>query len=143
MKKSIASLLVCGLVALVGCNNKSAPGGPNANPENKPMVGTAENSFTISAPNESLNQGDSKSATISISRGKNFDQDVSLSFMQLPTGVTVSPATAMLSKADKEVKVNIDAAADAAVGDFTAQVMAHPQTGADTKVDMKIKVSKK
>jgi hypothetical protein len=89
-----------------------------------------------------VKQGEEKNVTISITRGKNFDLDVKLSFTGLPKGVTLSPDTATIKHGDKNVAVNIKAAADAAVGKHTIAVKAAPATGEATSGEFNIDVKK-
>jgi len=148
MKMSFVSLVALGLIALVGCS-KGQPGGPGAvtdnSSNNNRNVASSDATFTISTPTLStkVQQGETKEATVSISRGKNFDQDVGLKFEGVPQGVTITPASPMVGRGDKETKVSIMAADDATPGDYTIKVVGHPATGVDATNEMKITVSKK
>jgi len=138
----------------LGCNDTHT-GGPNANKprDDKTVgertrettgIGTPENTFKISLPTleTSVKQGEKKSAKISISRGKNFDQDVKLDFGKLPTGVTLSPMSPTIKHGENDVDVTFEAAKDAAVGDHTVSVTATPKEGASTSGEMKLGVKK-
>ena len=59
-----------------------------------------KDTFTLSSPflSPSLKQGETKSLAISIKRDKAFDQDVTLSFADLPAGVTVEPASSSIQE---------------------------------------------
>jgi len=154
MKVLRALALMVPVCCFLGCND-SHPGGPNAT---KPRddktagerthettgIGTAENTFKISLPTfeTGLSQGEKKHVKISISRGKNFDQDVKLDFGKLPTGVTASPATPTIKRGDKDVDVTFEASKDAALGDHTIVVTATPTEGAATTGEMKLGVKK-
>jgi hypothetical protein len=118
----------------------TAPAGTDANP----IAGDPENSFRLDAPNlaTTVKQGETKVVTIGIARSKNFDQDVTLMFEDVPTGVTIDPAEAMIKHGEKEVKLNISAAADAAVNDFTIKIIGHPATGPDATNKFNLTVSK-
>lgn len=145
MKMSILCVTAFGLLAFAGCGS-GKPGGPGAGTDNsKPVVGTADNAFTLGMPllSTKIRQGETKDVTISISRGKNFDQDVAIQFANVPQGVTIAPMSPMLLKSDKEVHVTITAADDAAVNDFTVGVTGHPATGPDAKNELKLTVAKK
>jgi uncharacterized membrane protein len=124
MKTAFAGLLVFGLVAFTGCN-KGTEGGPGA-----PTFSTK------------LKQGESKVVDIGIKRGKNFDEDVALKFDNMPQGVTLDPASPVIKHGDKETKITVKAANDAAVGDFTVKVTGHPTKGADATNDLKLTVQK-
>jgi len=147
MKKLMGCFLAIGLAALIGCDTKSTPGGPGATDAGgkKPIVGQADDTFTLSPPSlsTSVKQGETKSVTIEIKRGKNFDEDVALKFDRAPKGVTIEPASSHIKHGDQDAKVNIKAADDAAVGDFTVKVTGHPAKGADAMSEFKITVNKK
>src|ERR1700730_8345455 len=100
MKSSFAGFLVMALVALTGCDGRGTPGGPGANTNptaKKPVYGQAEDTFTLSVPRSTtLKQGEAKAVSISIKRGKNFDEDITLKFDKLPTGVTLDPASPVI-----------------------------------------------
>jgi len=145
MKRFLGTLTLMSLMAVVGCGDKSKPGGPGTTgtDKNQPAVGQGDNTFTLDVPNSvSLKQGESKEESITIKRGKNFDQDVALKFDNLPAGVTVTPADAMLRKSEEKALIRVVAAADAAIGDFTVKIRGHPATGADANSEMKITVKK-
>jgi len=118
----------------------TAPAGTDANP----IAGDPENSFRLDAPNlaTTIKQGETKVVTIGIARAKNFDQDVTLMFEGVPTGVTIEPAEPMIKHGEKEVKLNISAAADAAVNDFTIKIIGHPATGPDATNKFNLTVAK-
>jgi len=118
----------------------AAPAGTDANP----IAGDPENSFRLDAPNlaTTIKQGETKVVTIGIARSKNFDQDVTLMFEGVPTGVTIDPAEPMIKHGEKEVKLNISAAADAAVNDFTVKIIGHPATGPDATNKFNLTVAK-
>jgi hypothetical protein len=147
MKKLISSFLAIGLAALIGCDNKSTPGGPGATDSGskKPIVGQADDTFTLSPPtlSTSLKQGETKSVSIGIKRGKNFDQDVSLKFEGMPKGVTIEPASSQIKHGESEAKISIKAADDAALDDHTIKVTGHPANGKDAMTEFKITVNKK
>jgi hypothetical protein len=108
-------------------------------------IGTAENTFKISLPSMEthIKQGEKTNVKISISRGKNFDQDVNLTMTGLPKGVTATPASPTIKASDKEADVSLEAAKDAPIGDFTVNVTAKPaREGASTSADFKIGVKK-
>jgi len=113
--------------------------------DNKPLVGQAEQTFTLDVPNLSttVKQGETKTIDIGVKRGKNFDQDVTLKFMDVPRGVTIEPASPVIKHGDKEAKVTVHAADDAAIGDFTVKVVGHPATGPDATNELKLKIAKK
>jgi hypothetical protein len=143
MKAIWFSLAVVVGVGLCGCNDHTTPGGPGATNSNDSILGPKDDSFVLSPVSVSLQQSESKAASLSIKRGKNFDEDVKVSFDKMPTGVTVDPASPVIKHGEKEAKITIKAADDAAIGDFTVKVTGHPQKGPDGSTELKIKVEKK
>src|SRR5262245_16620839 len=95
MRFHLSLLSTLGLIALVGCN-ESPPGGPGAQNTSRGsragLTNPAE-SFRLEAPSmaTSIKQAESKTLTIKMSRGKNFDQDVNLEFSEAPHGVKITP----------------------------------------------------
>ncbi len=153
MRPLQAGFLALTVVIGVGCS-ESTPGGPGTvttPPQSttttalKPVLGPDENTFSLSVPVLSmhLKQGEAVSGTISLSRGKNFDEDVALTFSGLPQGVTMEPMNAIIRHGDAEAKVLFQASEDAALGDFTIKVMGHPTQGADAKSEFKLTVDEK
>jgi len=153
MKKSQYALVAMALIGVVGCN-ESTKGGPGVQSPsgiqnqttNKPVVNESRETFTLRMPvgSTSEKQGESQLVSIAINRGTNFDDDVQLSFSNLPTGVTLDPMNPTITRSDKEAKINITAADDASVGDFIINVNAHPMKGgADAKGEFKLSISAK
>jgi hypothetical protein len=146
MKYFVSALLLGIAFATVGCN-QSKPGGPGAAlPESEQATfGQTDNSFTLEAPMTAtdVTQGETDEITISIDRGDNFAQDVSLSFDNLPPGVTLTPANATLAQGDSEVTFVLAAALDAAVGDHTVVVTGRPAQGPTAATEVKISVNQK
>jgi hypothetical protein len=104
-----------------------------------------KDTFTLSSSflPPSLKQGEAKALAISIKRDKTFDQDVTLSFADLPAGVTVEPVGPSIKNGEGEAKFTLKAADDAALGTFTVKMTGHPTTGADATHDFKFTVAKK
>src|SRR5580700_5156941 len=146
MKSLFAGLAVTAVVLVTGCA-EGTPGGPGAKEvtANKPIVGQADNTFSLDVPKMSttLKQGETKDLAIDVARGKNFSEDVELKFSGVPKGVTVDPARPVIMHSDKEAKITVKVADDAAVGDFTVKVTGHPTTGADATNEFKMTVAKK
>jgi uncharacterized membrane protein len=155
MKNAIAALAAAGLLVFVGCNT-GTPGGPGADKakasekdstlkklEDK-IVQPAE-TFSLKTPTlaTKLKQGESKEITIGIKRGKNFDQDVTVKFDGVPTGVTIDPASPTIKKGDTEAKVMVKVADDAAVGDFTVKTIGKPGKGDEAANEFTLTVAKK
>jgi hypothetical protein len=137
-----------GLAALVGCN-ESPLGGPKASQNTghaaKSGLTTPEATFRLEAPAmaTSIKQGESKTVTLKISRGKNFAQDVNLEFSDAPHGVTITPASRTFKTGASELQLTIEAAKDAAIGKHTISVTGKPATsGESTSVTFDIEVKK-
>ena len=155
MKRLIAGLLLTTMVVLAGCQQGTA-GGPGAvgttdssgstsPPEKKPTFGLADDTFSLAVPllTTSLKQGERKSVSISIKRGKNFDEDVTIKFAELPKGLTLDPSEPVIKHGDQEAKLMVKASDSAALGDFSLSVTGHPTKGADASNQFKINVEKK
>ena len=146
MKSLFAGLAVTAVVLVTGCA-EGTPGGPGAKEVTayKPIVGQADNTFSLDVPKMSttLKQGETKDLAIDVARGKNFSEDVELKFSGVPKGVTVDPASPVIMHSDKEAKITVKVADDAALGDFTVKVTGHPTTGADATNEFKMTVAKK
>ena len=86
----------------------------------KPAYGQADDTFNLSVPvmSSSLQQGSMSESTIGIKRAKNFDEDVALTFADVPKGVTIDPASPMIKHGDTDVKVTFHAENESAVGEF-------------------------
>lgn len=158
MKKQVAVLLGSLLAVAVGCG-EGTPGGPGVKQTrtttgtpstttttvtaNKPVIGEAEKTFSLNVPllATSVRQGESKAVTISLSRGKNFDEDVSLEMSGMPQGITVEPGSVLIKHGAKDSSVTVHAANDAALGEFTIKVIGHPTQGADATGELKLTVT--
>lgn len=138
------------LLAAIGCTEgtRGGPGAattPQPQTANRPTYKDTDQTFTVSVPalRTDVKQGETKEIKIGINRGKEFDQDVTLQMTGMPHGVTIEPEKAVIKRSDKEVGIRMTAADDAALGDFTVKVMAHPTMGIDATNDLTISVSKK
>lgn len=145
MNRILCTVLAAGVMALVGCESKSPPGGPGAvKPDGTtPRVGTPDNSFQIKLAGADLKQGESRTVPVSIVRGKNFDQDVKLAVANSPQGVTLKFDDSTLRASEKETNLVIQAGADAALGEHMVKVTATPaRDGPGTSTDIKIEIRK-
>ncbi len=146
MKTAWITLISAGLLALIGCDSYDHVGGPGATKNtSKPMLGQKAETFSLTVPimATSIKQGESKKITIGIDRGKNFDQDVKVSFKNVPEGIVIERASFTIKHSDEDAKVTLKAVNNAAVGEFTVQVTGKPSSGADSSSEMKINVNKK
>jgi uncharacterized membrane protein len=160
MKGLCATLLLVPLIAFVGCENKSPPGGPGATGHrasthltsqagthttttSKTEVGKSDDTFQLKGPilATGLKQGEKKEVDISITRGKDFQQDVMLKF-HAPKGLKVEPASADLKPSDNDVKVMVEADKDAPLGDQNIEVTGTPAKGDATNLMLKVTVKK-
>jgi uncharacterized membrane protein len=148
MKKSCAGVLVMSLAAFAGCD-KGTSGGPGSSAAESSKhfydLGQANDTFKLTPPHTStgIKQGETKTVTIGITRGKNFDEDVTLKIGEMPMGVTLDPASSVLKHGDTEAKLTLKAADDAALGDFTIKITGHPTKGDNASNEFKITVDKK
>lgn len=99
-------------------------------------------SFSLSVPrlSTSFRQSETKAVSIGINRDKTFTSDVVLQFAELPTGVTMEPASPVIKEGEAETAVTLTAAADAALGDFTVMITGHPATGLDATKELKLSI---
>jgi hypothetical protein len=146
MKRLFSGLMVMAVVALTGCN-EGTPGGPGATEvtAKKPIYGQADDTFNLDVPQTSarLKQGEMKELAISVGRGKNFNEDVTLKFTGVPKGVTLDPASPVILHGDKDAKITLKAADNASIGDFTIKVTGQPTKGATASNELKITVAQK
>jgi uncharacterized membrane protein len=148
MMKKLIAIAVLGAVGLVGCNDKSPPGGPgatNADRDKVPNLTQPDNTFQLDPPNlaTDIKQGETKTVNIGISRGKNFDQDVKFDVSGAPQGVKVTPADSVLRAGTEEMRMTIEAAKDAALGEHTITVTGTPaREGKATTANFRINVEK-
>ena len=142
--------MVLALIGLQGCN-EGTPGGPGVTTgpgkesiTEKPVFGPADDTFNLTVPTMStkLVQGGTTDATVGISRGTNFDGDVTLEITTLPEGVTVESSSPLIKHGDTDVKLSFKAVDTAALGDFTIKITGHPGKGADATTELKLNVAK-
>jgi hypothetical protein len=139
------------LLLAAGCEKKGTTGGPGVTGTSVPGSATtttiveSHQTFNVTVPSTSttIKQGESKTVTIGVSRGRDFDQTVALKFNDLPAGVTVDPPNAAVKSGDKETSVGVAAAASAAPGDYVIKVVGQPATGDASTADLKITIEKK
>ena len=145
MKSVLFGVLVLLGALLSGCN-QGTPGGPGATSasDKKSEVIQAADTFNLSSDMlpTSIKQGERIETSIGIKRGNNFDEDVSLKFTNVPTGVKLDPSEAVIKHGDTDVKFTLEASKDASLGDFTILVTGHPARGADAVIPFKISVKK-
>ena len=143
-------------IALIGCTQESGPGGPGVsniprptNPANPDRPATTINAnvadkaqtFTLHVPeiNTNVDQGKKEDVTISISRGKQFNQPVKLQF-KAPAGLTVTPAEPVIAGGQDKIKVSVEASKNAAAGKTNIQVIAVPESGQTVSLQLPVQV---
>jgi len=144
------SLLAALTLTFAGCNRESNKGGPGADKANNKGSTTTSGSsdrtetFTIKVPpgHTNVTQGGQTEVKVSVSRGSNFDQDVTLTFKP-HDGITVTPDSWTAKKGSDEANITVKAADTAAVGTTNIAVTGTPKTGAAATVDLGIEVKKK
>lgn len=143
MKSLFAGLAVMMLAALTGCS-QGTPGGPGTTGKN-PAYGQADDTFNLSVPvvSSSIQQGERTDATVGIKRAKNFDEDVTLTFADVPKGVTFEPASPVIKHGDTDAKITFKAGDEAPVGDFKVKVTGHPTKGGDAQIELRLTVAAK
>jgi uncharacterized membrane protein len=146
MTRAIGLSLACSvLLSVVGCN-ESKPGGPGASHSSDKLVGKPADSFTVSAPATATNvkQGEKNTLKFSIHRGKDFKQDVRLSF-EGGKKLTFDPRSAESKASDSgDVSVSVMSDDDAPLGKQTITVKAKPEEGgSETSATFEINVEKK
>jgi uncharacterized membrane protein len=124
--------------ALLGCN-QSERGGKTSDSTR------SSETFRVKAPATSttIKQGDRKTVKLTVDRGKNFKEDVTLK-ASAPTGVIVDLDPKTVKASDNEtVTATITVAKDAPVGEEDVKVTATPTAGNAASVDFKVKVEKR
>jgi len=130
------------LIAFAGCTSGTA-GGPGAADDTRQLqVGQPDDSFRLNTVETALRQGETKSISITIDRALNFDQDVALSFAELPQGLTIDDMSPVILHGASEARLVLAATADASLGDFSIKVIGHPVTGSDAVKHLKITITK-
>ncbi len=143
MKNIFTAALLGVSLTLAGCDDGTS-GGPGASnpPSEQKALGQSDNTFSLNTPMMAtkLAQGETAIVSIGINRGDNFSEDVSLKLTGLPDGLTLDPASPLITNSDKEAAFTLKAADDAALGDFTVVITGHPTNGADAVAEMKVSV---
>ncbi len=144
------------LVLSMGCN-VNTPRGPGISEvpnvsgvsntttaEYRPTLGVPDEAFSLSVPATSirLTVGESARVAVSIKRGRNFQEDVTLTISGLPDGVSVQPETPMIKAGDPEAPLDFHANDDAATGTYKITVVGHPSSGADARSETSLTISR-
>jgi hypothetical protein len=146
MQRTHLSSTILMLASLAGCN-QGTPGGPGTTDAKveQATIGQTDNTFNLSVPmmSSTLQQGGELPVTLGIKRAKNFDQDVTLKFADLPAGLSVEPAAPVIKHGDVDAKISIKATDLAKVGEYKVKVTGHPSQGGDATVEFKLSVAAK
>ena len=129
MMLTLALAVVCGCAWL----SRTSPQGGSV---------FTDDGFKIAVPvfDTSVKQGEVQTVAVSLQRGKNFKQDVTLQ-VNATKGISVAPTDVSVKASDKpELQLRIEAAKDAAIGEYRVQVKGTPKTGGATSVEFKVKV---
>lgn len=149
----LAAALPAALV-LIGCGPTSNTGGGGTHKD------TAHDSshdsgkgddkadkFTLEGPAGiqpyGLKQGESKTYDIKVNKGKEFKEDVTLSF-EGPKELEVTMTDKKVAKStDGKAQFTVKAADKAPVGEHTIKVTGKPESGPSTSLELKFKVEEK
>ncbi len=91
----------------------------------------AELTFSLQMPAQAIfvKPGEKKTVTLGIKRGKKCEDDVTLTFTDVPKGVTFEPAKPVSKHLSAKVEFTIQAAKDAVLGDFAVKVKGSMASG--------------
>jgi hypothetical protein len=131
MKNAIAIMVALALITSFGCAMSPRGGGM-----------TTDTGFQVAVPTftTSVKQGEVKTVTLSLHRGKFFKQDVKLE-LATTAGLSIDPSTTMVKASDTpDVQFRIAAAKDAALSEYRVNVTATPATGQPTSVQFIVRV---
>jgi hypothetical protein len=150
--RSIALLLFVQALA-TGCNSLTPEVSTTANTENEersaakvPIPDQPIQTFSLSVPfeNVTLVQGGQAAVKIGINRGENFGEEVAVKVTGLPAGVTLEKEGQVITKGNIDTTLNLKAASDASIGDFTVKVIGHTSSSsADFSEEIKITVTQR
>jgi len=123
----------CLFVAIVGCTNRSNPGG-----------GAQKSAtFTIDGPKmaTSIKQGDTQTVELKINRGTDFRQAVKLKAVP-PPGIDVVLSDSAITPTDKsDVNLKVAVGNNASPGEHIIQVTGTPDQGNVSTLELKVKVT--
>jgi len=132
MKTFYAWALAVAVLPFLGCNTSPTGGGEG------------KDTFKVTGPTMavSVKQGEAKKEKVSVTRGTDFKQNIAFSTSDAPKGLKVEFEPANVKAGDKaETEMTIKADKDAPLGESTVKVVATPEKGKETTVDVKVKVT--
>ena len=165
MKRLLAVCLCSALAVAFGCNEHKSTGGPGTSGTqskgtSKDTTGTTtrgttdgmkdhttdkDKTFTITAPSgtTSIKQGENKEISISVNRGKELKQDITMHLTSDDKGVVIDPDNTVVKASDNvgSVKFTLKANKDAAIGEHTVHVKATSESGPPAETEFKVKVT--
>ena len=107
-------------VTLVGCGEDKK----DKDKDKGTAKGSGDKELTLTPPGETtITQGKKEDVTVKITR-KDFDEDVTVSFSDLPKGVSVLDTDMKIEKGKTDKKFSLEAKDDATEGTHTAKVSA-------------------
>jgi len=133
MKTSLAIVALLAMLIVSGCwtfKTKSPQGG----------IRPIDEEFAITVPSSStVKQGAELTVTVELIRGGFFKQDVQLAVTA--NGITVNPSYVLLKASDKpEVRFQVVAAREAAIGKYRVDVKGTPVKGKPTETSFIVEV---
>jgi uncharacterized membrane protein len=132
MNRFLCLALVGGVaIALAGCNNSPQGGNP----------GTSD-SFKVSAPvmATTIKQGEKETVTLTLQRGSEFKKPVEVK-ADAPKGLNVVMKSSRVNPDDPaNLSFTVEADKAAPLGDHVIKIIATPDSGTATSVDVKVKV---
>jgi len=150
------AMMMSPVLILAGCSGGS-PGGPGISDvpnvsgvsnttvtQYRPALGVPDDAFNLAVPTTAiqLQVGAAAKTAVGIKRGKNFQEEVTLSISDLPKGVTVAPEAPMIRHGDAETNIEFHASADAQPGTHRIIILGHPEAGADARSEMTLTITR-
>jgi len=105
---------------------------------------TAKDSFRLNLPllSTALKQGEFVLVSIKVNRDKTFMEDITLTLGDLPTGVTMEPASIVNRNGESKAEFKLVAAPDASLGRFAVMMTGNSTSGIDASQEFNFVVSK-
>lgn len=129
-----------------GCNKETDVGGPGAAGTGGGVAdyeGASADSFQLTMPDGevALKAGETKTWTIGIERGENFNQKVDVTVMAPKEGITVEPSQGSFEGDMSEMEVKITAQAGAPAEKTSISVIGRPESGQSVDAAITVTVS--
>ena len=146
MKNIVCGFTALAFAALAGCTQGTPDGpGTTSTAAQKPTYGQTNDTFNLSVPemSSSLQQGAQAKATVGIKRAKNFDEDVTLLLENMSQGMTIEPASPVITHGATDAKITLKADDETPLRDITIKITGHPAKGSDAQVVFKLTLAAK